>query len=162
MQRVFPARHAPDPIMSRVQGVIAVAVVVGAILAAFVAGSVLSVVWTLVGPAFDAVLPLVSPLLAIVASSLVALAVYELVPTDRPAIRAALTPAVLAGIGMGLLTSLFGLLAPLLVGGLSGLGVIASVFVALIWFNWVFQILLIGAAYAHLREDQRLVQGAVR
>jgi YihY family inner membrane protein len=162
MARVFPSRHAPDPILSRVQGIVAVAIVVGAILAAFVAGSAVSVVWTVVGPAFDIVVPLISPLIAIVGSSLVALAVYELVPNDRPAIRAVLPAAILAGIVMGLLTSLFGLLAPLLVGGLAGLGVLASVFVALVWFNWVFQVLLFGASYARLRNDQRLAQGAAR
>ncbi|MFN8623955.1 MAG: YihY/virulence factor BrkB family protein [Chloroflexota bacterium] len=162
MGRIFPARRAPDPIWSRVQGILAVAIVVGAILAAFVAGSAVSLVWTLVGPAFDVLLPVVSPLIAIAGSTLVALAVYELVPNERPAFRAVLPAAVLAGIVMGLLTSLFGLLAPLLVGGLAGLGVLASVFVALVWFNWVFQVLLLGASYARLRNDQRLAQGAGR
>jgi uncharacterized BrkB/YihY/UPF0761 family membrane protein len=119
-------------------------------------------VWTVVGPAFDIVVPLISPLIAIVGSSVVALAVYELVPNERPAIRAVLPAAILAGIVMGLLTSLFGLLTPLLVGGLAGLGVLASVFVALVWFNWVFQVLLLGASYARLRNDQRLAQGAGR
>ena len=56
---------------------------------------------------------------------LVVLAIYRLVPTAPPSLRAALPPAILAGVGIGLLTNLFGLLAPLLIGGLSGFGVIA-------------------------------------
>ena len=44
----------------------------------------------------------------------------------------------------------------------AGLGVLASVFVALVWFNWIFQILLYGGAWARLRRDRRYLRGAVR
>jgi uncharacterized BrkB/YihY/UPF0761 family membrane protein len=82
-----------------------------------------------------------------------ALLVYMVVPTAPPSLRAALPPAILAGIGIGLLTNLFSLLAPLLIGGLAGFGVIATVFGALVWLNFSYQILLYGAAWARVRRD---------
>jgi uncharacterized BrkB/YihY/UPF0761 family membrane protein len=162
MERVFPGPRSRDAILARVRGILAVGIVVIAVLSMFVASSAISVIWTLFGPAFDVVLPVVSPLAAIAVSTFVALAVYQLVPSDRPGFRSALPAALLAGLAIGLLTSLFGILTPLLVGGFLGLGVLASVFVALVWFNWVFQILLYGAAYARLRRDQREAQGVPR
>jgi uncharacterized BrkB/YihY/UPF0761 family membrane protein len=85
---------------------------------------------------------------------LVALAVYKLVPTAPPSLRAALWPAIAAGIGIGLLTDLFSVLTPLLIGSLSGLGIIATVFGALVWLNFSYQILLYGAAWARVRRDR--------
>jgi uncharacterized BrkB/YihY/UPF0761 family membrane protein len=95
-----------------------------------------------------------SPLLAVAAAFLVCLACYLLVPVEPPHWRSALSPAAVAGVAIGLLTSLFGALAPLLVSGFTGLGVIASVFVALVWLGWVFQFLLYGAAYTRARDVQ--------
>ena len=66
-----------------------------------------------------------------------------------------LVPAIVAGTAIGLLTSLFGVLAPMLAGGFTSLGVIASVFIALVWLNWLFQALLLGAAYARQRDVQQ-------
>jgi hypothetical protein len=40
------------------------------------------------------------------------------------------------------------------VAGVSGLGIIASVFIALIWFGYVFQALLYGASFARIRDVQ--------
>ena len=53
-----------------------------------------------------------------------------------------------------MLTALFGLLTPLLIGALAGLGVIATVFGALIWLNFSYQILFFGAAWARVRRDR--------
>ena len=50
-------------------------------------------------------------------ASLVTLVVYLLVPADGPGWRAAWAPALAAGIGIGLLTSLFGLVSTYLVAG---------------------------------------------
>jgi len=137
-------------------------VVVGSILVAFLANSAVAVVWGVVKADIGVLLPAVTPILSIAASSFVAWIVYVIVPADTPGWRAAFLPALVAGTLMGLLTSLFGLVAPLLVGGFSGLGVLASVFVALVWFNWIFQILLYGGAWARLRRDGRYLRGVTR
>lgn len=154
MNRFFPAQRGRDPIRGRIRGIIAVAVVVLAILAAFATSAAISFVATVLDIHADGLLPLVSPLVAIGAGWLVCLACYLLVPVRPPAWRAALPPALVAGTAIGLLTSLFGALAPLLVQGFQGLGVIASVFIALVWLNWLFQAILLGAAYARQRDVQ--------
>jgi uncharacterized BrkB/YihY/UPF0761 family membrane protein len=94
------------------------------------------------------------PALALAVMVLVVLAVYLWVPTAPPSLRAALLPAIVAGLGIGILTNLFSLLAPLLIGGMSGFGVIATVFSALVWLNFSYQILLYGAAWARVRRDR--------
>jgi membrane protein len=154
MQRLFPGPGRVDPIRSRIRGVVAVLLIVGAVLVAFVASSTLTVLARLVDLPGVEVLPFVTPLLTIIGGILVTLFTYILVPPDPPGVRAAFLPAVLAGTAIGVLTALFGLFAPLLVQGFLGLGVIASVFIALVWFNWVFQFLLYGGAFARMRRDQ--------
>ena len=99
------------------------------------------------------VLSLLMPLLSMLVMTVVVLIVYRFVPTAPPPWRAALPPAVAAGVGIGLLTNLFTVLAPLMVGGLKAFGVIAAVFAAFIWLNFAYQILLYGAAWARYRRD---------
>jgi len=152
INRFFPAQRGRDPIVGRIRGFIAVAVVVAAVLMAFVTSGAISFLATVLGIRADGLLPIVSPLVAIGAGWLVCLACYLLVPVRPPSWRAALPPALIAGTAIGLLTSLFGALAPVLVSGFTGLGVIASVFVALVWLNWLFQAILLGAAYARARD----------
>jgi uncharacterized BrkB/YihY/UPF0761 family membrane protein len=89
----------------------------------------------------------------------VVLAIYLLIPAAPPSWRAALPPAIVAGLGIGLLTQLFGILTPWLVGGLLAFGVIATVFAALIWLNFSYQILLYGAAWARIRRDEEIRRG---
>ncbi|MEZ4597499.1 MAG: FmdB family zinc ribbon protein [Chloroflexota bacterium] len=113
-----------------------------------------SVAVTFLGLHLDGLLPIVSPLVAIVVAWVVCLACYLLVPVQPPAWRVAVRPAIIAGTFVGLLTSFFGALAPVLVSGFQGLGLIASVFVALVWLNWLFQAVLLGAAYARALDVQ--------
>jgi YihY family inner membrane protein len=152
INRFFPAPRGRDPLMGRVRGVIATAIVVVAVLAAFATSTAISVVNTVLNLRADGLLPILSPLVAVGVAWLVCLACYLLLPVRPPHWRAALVPAIVAGTAIGLLTSLFGVLAPLLVGGFTGLGVIASVFIALVWLNWLFQAVLLGAAYARQRD----------
>jgi membrane protein len=172
MQRMFPGSRSRDVVQTRVRGILAVVLILGGMLVAVMA--------VLVLPFFSAWLadrcldlealdvPLirqacrldvvdVGALVAVAASigvaTLAALLVYVAVPPDGPSLRQALLPALIVGIAIGLLTSLFGLIAPFLVQQWLALGVVGSVFVALVWFNLVFQALLYGAAVARLRRD---------
>jgi uncharacterized BrkB/YihY/UPF0761 family membrane protein len=58
------------------------------------------------------------------------------------------------GLATGLFTSLFGWIAPLLVRQWLALGIVGSVFIALVWLNLVFQALIYGAAFARLNRDR--------
>jgi YihY family inner membrane protein len=163
MERLFPGPKRRDPIMGRIRGAIAVVLVVGSVLAMFVASTIATgfgLDSLLKG--VDAIVPVGGPVVAVSVSSFVCLIVYVLVPADTPGWRAAWAPALAAGIGIGLLTSLFGLVSQYLVGGFSALGALTSVFVALVWFNWVFQMLLYGGAWARLRRDRRHARGVPR
>lgn len=163
MERVFPGPRRRDPILGRVRGAIAVVLVVGTVIAMFLISYSIPTIGIVkeLSADLEFAVPAITPALAVAVSSFVCLIVYVLVPSDTPGWRAAWAPALAAGVGIGLLTSLFGLVSGLLVGGFSALGVLSSVFVALVWFNWVFQMLLYGGAWARLRRDRRQARGVV-
>jgi len=145
--RTIPGGQPANPILARIQAVAAVALLVFAALVGFVVAGMASVM------SLGAWAPFLSPIAAIGVATGLCMVLYLFLPNDRPTVREAGLPALMAGIGIGLLTTFFGALAPFLVQGFVALGVIASVFVALVWFNWTFQILLIGASYVQLRRD---------
>jgi len=173
MQRMFPGPTTRDFLQTRVRGVLGVVIVLGGMFAAVVA--------VFVVPLFTAWLdsrcrelafpdvPLliqacrldfieigaaITVLVSIVLASLAVLLVYVAIPPDGPSLRQALPPAVIVGAAIGLFTALFGLIAPYLVQQWLALGIVGSIFIALVWFNLVFQALLYGAAYARLRRDR--------
>jgi membrane protein len=150
LNRFFPARRGRDAIMGRVRSMVAVLLLVGGVLVAFVTSTILA---GFVVP-LRGLSPILSPLIAVGVASGVCLACYRLVPISPPPVRTSILPACAAGVFIGLLTSLFSLIGGFLVAGVSGLGLIASVFVALIWFHYVFQALLYGAAFARFRDVQ--------
>ncbi len=100
------------------------------------------------------IVTVISPVIAVVGASLICLACYRLVPVEPPQLRAAAPAALLAGIFIGVLTAVFGFVASQFFGGLVAIKALASVFLALIWFGYVFQGLLYGAAYARMRDVQ--------
>lgn len=179
MQRMFPGPGSRDFFRTRLNGVIAVALIVISMLAAVVIVFATPIIaqWLSERCADIANLnarldsrycqidlafvgDVLGPVVAVAVSFLAAVLVYVTIPPDGPSLRQAFVPAAMAGIGIGLLTSLFGWVAPILVRNFLALGVVGSVFISLIWFNLVFQILLYGAALARVRRDRdRLRQG---
>ena len=173
MQRMFPGPGRRDFFRTRLNGFLAVILILGSMLVAvvviFVAPLVaewLSARCTEVTQ-FDSrlseqlcaidlgqVSDVIAPVAAMGVAFVAAMLVYVAIPSNGPSIKQAFVPAIAAGIAIGLLTSLFGWVAPLLVRHWLALGIVGSVFVALIWFNLVFQALLYGAALARLRRDR--------
>jgi membrane protein len=149
MQRMFPGPGQRDVVVIRVRGVISVALVLTGMLAAVAATVLVPLLSVDLGDQGMLVTPLIACAVAVAAC----LVVYVAVPPDGPGLRAAWLPALVAGAAIGLLTTLFGSLAPFIVASYLALGIVGSVFVALVWLNLVFQILLYGAAYARLRRD---------
>jgi membrane protein len=158
MERFFPGPHAHDPVRGRLRGILAVAVVVVFALVGFLVSTGVGLLSTdlqqHLNVRWDFALTWVGPVVAVVIGVGICLAIYRLVPSDPPSRRAASIPALCAGTFIGLLTALFGLLLGILVQGVVGIGAIAGFFIALIWFNYVFQALLYGAAYARIRRDR--------
>jgi uncharacterized BrkB/YihY/UPF0761 family membrane protein len=153
MVRMFPGPRERDAVAIRIRGVLTVAIVLVGMIGAVVLTVAVPLITGLVGLDLGTVTFLITPLIACSFATVAALTVYVAIPPDGPTIRAAAIPALVAGIVIGLLTSLFSMVAPFLVSGFLTLGVVGSVFIALVWFNLVFQILLYGAAYARIRRD---------
>jgi membrane protein len=152
MRRFFPGGDVRSFISRRIRGVVAVLVLVAVVVGTIALSSLWAIIQTTLEE-FGPLLSLVMPLLTIAIMTLVVLIVYRYVPTAPPGWRAALPPAIVAGLAIGLLTSLFTLLAPVMLGGLQAFGVIATVFAAFVWLNFTYQILLFGAAWARYRRD---------
>ena len=159
MRRFFPGGPTRGFIERRVRGVISVAVLVALVFGTIALGGVWTALEATAGSALVGVLRVVAPAVSLAVMAVVVLFVYRYVPTAPPSWSASILPAVVAGIGIGLLTNLFTALAPILVGGLSGFGLLAAVFGAFIWLNFCFQILLYGAAWARYRRDREALAG---
>lgn len=151
MRRIFPGGMVRGPIDRRLRGIITVAGLMGLLVVTVLLSSVWAIVNQLVGDLV--VWSYIVPLIGLAIFIVVVLIIYLLVPTAPPSFRAALPPALVAGAGIGLLTNLFGVLAPFLIGSLAAFGVIATAFGVLIWLNFSYQMLLYGAAWARLRRD---------
>ena len=152
MRRIFTGGGPRNEISRRIRGFATIAILLLVIIGTISLGGVWALLGQLVGNAV--VWGYAAPLITLAVMIPVALAVYLFVPTAPPKLRAALWPAVAAGIAIGILTNLFSLLAPLLIGGMSGFGIVATVFGALVWLNFSYQILLYGAAWARVRRDR--------
>ena len=157
MRRLFAGAAPRDFIQQRLRGIVMVVVLIALMVGTLVITSLVSVITGITGQ--DQLLRILTPIGALVVLILVVLAVYLLIPAAPPSWRAALPAAILAGLGIGLLTQLFGILAPWLVGGLLAFGVIATVFAVLIWLNLSYQMLLFGAAWARIRRDAEIRRG---
>ncbi len=155
---ILPGPGSRGVVEQRVRGIIGVLLIVGMGLGAVLISSIGGIVVALVNvPGLD-LLRLLSLAITCGLAILVCEVVYVVVPRNGPSWRAAAVPALAAGTGIGLLTSLFGILTPFLIRGFAALGVIASVFAALVWFNLLFQILLYGAAWARIRRDREVLR----
>ena len=152
MRRIFPGGGIRDVVVRRIRGLLAILILVALVVGSIVVGAI----WQLLDTRVQefGLWRFLAPVAGLTAAVLVVWACYLVVPTKPPSWRAALPPAIVAGIGIGLLTALFGLLTPLLIGALAGLGVLATVFGALIWLNFSYQILFYGAAWARVRRDR--------
>jgi membrane protein len=182
MQRMFPGPRSRDFLRTRIRGILAVLVILGGMFAAVIAAFVIPLLsaWLdarcrdldrldvpLVAQACSLDFVEIGGVIAVAATIVVAclalMLVYVAVPPDGPSLRQASAPAILAGTVIGLLTALFGLIAPFIVQQWLALGVVGSIFIALVWLNLVFQALLYGAAWARLRRDRdRLRAGSPR
>lgn len=103
--------------------------------------------------AVDVIFPLIAGLVVVLAVG----ALYRIVPNARVPLRVLWLPALVVGVIVTVLTQFLVFLAPLLIGGLSVFGGVATVFVALAWLHLAFQVLLIGAAWTAVRLE---AQGA--
>jgi membrane protein len=145
-----PRRGIVSRTIRRVGSVLVIAAVV---VTAFVASSLASFVAELGlggGPvAFLAGTALLA--LPIVVATVAVAMVYRLVPPSAPPSEALVRPAFVIGAGLVLLTRLFAVLAPRLLGANFVYGTLGTIFVALAWLGLAFSMILIGAAWVRER-----------
>ena len=151
MRRIFDATHVRGLIEQRLRGLITVAVLVSLMFGTVALSGLAAYLGQRVGEDFG-IIGIVTPLIALGVMVVVVLITFKYVPAAPPSWRAALPPAIAAGIGIGVLT-------PWLIGGLLAFGVIATVFGALLWLSFSYQILLYGAAWARIRRDSEIRRG---
>ena len=88
-----------------------------------------------------------------VAGAILAL-LYRVLPPKPPTWRSIASPAVGVAVIIVVLSQAFALLAPYLVRSSSVAGSLAAAFAALVWLSFVFQALLLGAAWVSVRDDR--------
>ena len=86
--------------------------------------------------------------------------VYRIVPTETPGWRPSSCRPLAVGLALAVLTEIFALITPRLVGSLKVYGAFVAVFAAMIWLSYVAQAILLGAAWVH-RRSRRLAGAAV-
>ena len=107
--------------------------------------------------------PTANALASLVATTALTSLAYRFVPRPRPGWRMLALPAVATGVGIFLLTTLFGFLGPLLFGSAQLYGAFGALFLGLIWLGTVTQVLLLGAAWVAERDRRaRAREAALR
>ena len=156
--RIFSAVPERDVVRRTARGFIWVAILAATIIGLVVLASV--------AVALDALLPGSLPFAATILNLLqsqvvllggtisVAAILYRVMPPVKPRFRSLAVPAAVAGMVMWLLTQAFTFLVPRLVGVAALAGSLASAFIALAWLSFLFQALLLGAAWVKVREEE--------
>jgi membrane protein len=155
--RIFRGSRQRDPLQRGLRGVLSVGLLIGAVVGAVALGQLVDDVRVDLPGAARLFEILTSTLGSIVGTAAifagVVAVIYRMVPTDTPSWRAIRRPAAAAGVALALLTGIFAVLTPRLIGALHVYAAFVAVFAAMIWLSYVAQTLLIGAAWVHRRAE---------
>ena len=162
--RLFTDEPERDVLRRTARGFIWVAGLVGVVVALIVAGSLAAAAEALLpttSTALTAFGRIVStPPVVILITIGVVLAMYLILPPQSPPIRAALAPAIGAGLAIFALAQLFLFAAERIVGVAALAGPLATAFIALAWLSFSFQALLYGAAWTSVRQGSSAARAA--
>jgi membrane protein len=152
--RVFQAPSARGFAAQTERGLAVVGLLIAVIIASVVLASVASFVDTTVGQgsAVAFVWQLATRGLGLVLQFVAIAAVFRYVPPYRPSWRALAPPAIAVALILSAFTNAFVLLQARLVGSLELFSGFAFVLATMIWLSVGFQVLLMGAAWTHVRE----------
>ena len=155
--RIFTDRPERDVLRRTARGFIWVVGLVGVVVTLIVGGSLAAAAEALLPTTSTALTAfgriVTSPPVVILVTVGVVLAIDVVVPPQAPSVRSAVVPAMVAGLGIYLLSQLFLFAAPRIVGVAALAGPLATAFIALAWLSFSFQILLLGAAWVRVRDD---------
>jgi membrane protein len=155
--RIFAGSPERDMVRRTARGFLVVALIGLAIVAFVVLVSAATYIDALVPTQMPVATAIVGvlrslPFLMVLAVGVI-LATYRFLPPAAPRWRSALIPAVVVGIAVVILSQIFTLLVPRLVGVAALAGSLASAFIALAWLSFTFQAVLYGAAWVRVREE---------
>lgn len=156
--RIFATEAERDVVRRTVRGFAWVALLVAAVIIVIVVGTLLAAAEALIpgtSPVIGDLVGVLVSLPVLIATAMIVVGlVYRVVPPRTPRWRALAPPAAVVGLVVVILTQLFMFLAPRLVGIAALAGSLAAAFVALAWFSFTFQALLIGAAWVRIRDER--------
>jgi membrane protein len=92
-----------------------------------------------------------TPLMTAVVFIAAAATVYRLVPARRVPWGALFVPAVVVGFVLALITQVFSVVAPRLIGSAAVYATFIAIFALMIWLSALFQVLMLGAAWVRVR-----------
>jgi membrane protein len=157
--RIFTESHERDFVRRNARSFVWVVGLVGVVTALIVAGSLAAAAEVLLPTSTSALLAfgrvVSSPPVVIAFGIAIVSIVYRVVPPSAPSWRALLPAAVVTGVAIVILSQVFLFVAPRIVGAAAVAGSLAAAFIALAWLSFTFQLLLLGAAWARIRDAGR-------
>jgi uncharacterized BrkB/YihY/UPF0761 family membrane protein len=151
MERFFPGERVSGS-LARVMGVLLVVLIIVGVLAAVLVAGVVTVVARALALDSEWILTIGGAVATLMVATGIVYGIYRVIPANPPASSSARLPAVLVGVAIAGMTLLYGIISPWLVSGFQTFGVMASVFVALVWLRVVFLAMIYGAAMARYRD----------
>jgi uncharacterized BrkB/YihY/UPF0761 family membrane protein len=154
-ERFFPGKRKSGA-RTRLVGVLLVLLIIAAVIAAVTGVTLLDVL----AEQFGIDVRILLSATAVVAVLLLVIGlvygVYRVLPANPPTAHSARAPALAAGLFIAALTLFYNLASPWLVASFETFGVMASVFVALVWLRLVFMAMIYGAAATRYRDQVAL------
>ena len=163
--RIFSETPERDLVRRTVRGFLWVGGLIALVAGLIVLGTVASIVSTLF-PGDQVSLDVVrgvlgSPIFLLIVGVVVTGAIYRVLPATTPAFSSIWPAAVVVGIVVVVLSQVFVVLAPILVGAAKLAGSLATAFIALAWLSFTFQAVLYGASWVRVAEDRRVKLAAL-
>lgn len=154
-ERFFPGKRKSGA-RTRIVGVLLVLLIIAAVIVAVTGVGILDAVATELGLDANLLLSAAAVVAVVLLVTGLVYGVYRVLPANPPTAHSARAPAVAAGLFIAAMTLFYSLVSPWLVSSFETFGVMASVFVALVWLRLVFMAMIYGAAAARFRDQVAL------
>ena len=157
MARIFRHEKNRNEIARTIRGLILSLLLVAVPIAIVFAGAAIQALLELLPDAetggwlANLIIQLATPVGSVVLFVIATVMIYRFVPAQRVPAQAWRRPAIVVGLLLAGFTQLFAILAPLMLRTAALYGAIVAVFALLVWLSIGFNMVLIGAAWTHVR-----------
>lgn len=146
-----PRRGLVSRTIRRVASIAVIAVVVGVSLLATSAASFVSEALVAGGDVSAYVVSVAVLALPVVFTTIALASIYRLLPPVRPGVDAYRRPTLVIALALVVITRLFAVFAPRILGANFVYGTLGAMFVALAWLGLTYSLVLLGAAWVRER-----------